>query len=127
MSRIRRLLFITVIPLLILSAAGCQSPSAAVEVVSFQPSDYEVLFYTNSEEDTALEDKYKDAIIDVKAKYPEEFADMQAVTKNMNELTGENSAEGPNLVILKNGDPIKHLNGDQPKQKILNQLESLLK
>ncbi|MFC2950250.1 hypothetical protein [Virgibacillus sediminis] len=125
MSRIRRLLFVTAITLLFF-ATGCQSPKSAVEVISFQPSDYEVLFYSNSPDDGALEDKYKDAIIDLKAKYPDQFENMKAFTEDISNLKVSGSKEGPNLLILKDGDTVSHLNGDQPKQEILNHLEYTL-
>ncbi|MBR7798104.1 MAG: hypothetical protein ACQEWU_08270 [Bacillota bacterium] len=122
-----RSLFIPVLALfLLIFSSGCQATNATtIDVISFQPNGYNVMFFTNNS-NSDLENIYFDAIIEIKAKYPSAFKDVQKEEKTMDDLEMGLKPESPSLVIMKNGKTIEHLSGDIAKNDLMDKLEQII-
>lgn len=109
------------IPAFVLLMA-CQNDSTLTEVITFKPSDYDVMFIPNDTSDEA--DKiYMDAFIELKAKYPTEFNEAKKVNINLMNMDFIERKNGPSLLISKNGTTIAQLSGKKAKKEIIEQLE----
>lgn len=106
-----------------LLTSGCNNTSAVVDVITFQPSNYDVKFITDhSSEET--QNAYIDAILELKAEYPAEFKAIEEEEKNINDIQNTINIEGgPTLIILRNGQTISQLSGNKPKSEIMHELE----
>ncbi|GAA0444106.1 hypothetical protein GCM10008934_36010 [Virgibacillus salarius] len=83
------------------------------------------MFFTNNS-NSDLENIYFDAIIEIKAKYPSAFKDVQKEEKTMDDLEMGLKPESPSLVIMKNGKTIEHLSGDIAKNDLMDKLEQII-
>ncbi|WP_133087809.1 hypothetical protein [Virgibacillus indicus] len=68
-----------------------------------------------------------DAILDLKAKYPEEFSGVKATEKEIDESAYPLNKNKPVLLIKKNGQTIAYLSGEKSKGKIMEYLEMTMK
>lgn len=116
-----RILTVISLAFFLWTLTGCQ-PSQTVNVITFHPTDYEVMFIPD-QSNRGEEYMYKDAFIDLKAKYPKAFDEMETGKKATSELTKSIHPGVPALIISKNGQTITELSGEIPKQKIVKQLE----
>ncbi|WP_067725762.1 hypothetical protein [Oceanobacillus damuensis] len=106
----------------ILILMGCQNEKTLTEVITFKPSDYEVIFIPNNYIDETNQ-VYMDAMIDLKAEYPNEFEEAKKEAKNLTDLDSIDNIKGPSLIIVKNDTPIAQLSGEKAKKDIMEQLE----
>ncbi|WP_143469653.1 hypothetical protein [Lentibacillus sediminis] len=116
-----RILTVVSLAFILSTLTGCQS-SQTINVITFHPTDYEVTFIPD-QSNRGEEYMYKDAFIDLKAKYPKAFDEMKTGKKAASELTESIHSGVPALIISKNGQTITELSGEIPKQKIVEQLE----
>lgn len=102
---------------------GCQQPAEKVDMITFHPSDYDVILFTD-QSNSNMAEIYLDAIIEVKAKYPSEFNQVSSEVKPIHELEFSiNPHQNPILLITKNGQTVKELSGSTPKKEIKKYLE----
>ncbi|PAV29865.1 hypothetical protein CIL05_08270 [Virgibacillus profundi] len=112
--------------ILILFISGCQHTNTMVDVITFKPSNYQVMFFpNNTEKDT--KNVYMDAMLELKAKYPKAFTEVEAIEKEVDELKDVIKQDEPILIISKNGRTISQLSGEKPKTEIVEQLEMTMK
>lgn len=64
-----------------------------------------------------------DALLELKAAYPDEFKGGLEEEKNIDELNYKVSSNSPTLLILKNGQTISRLTGEMSKSEIVNELQ----
>ncbi|WP_337017200.1 hypothetical protein [Oceanobacillus massiliensis] len=105
--------------------AACQNEDGEVEVITFNPYDYNVIFIPENKVDDKNE-IYIDAMIELKAEYPSEFNNVNKIEKDLTAMGIKESNDGPTLVILKSGETIAKLSGKMPKHEIKEQLEITL-
>ncbi|GAB3800061.1 thioredoxin domain-containing protein [Virgibacillus kimchii] len=102
---------------------SCQHSEEKIEVITFHPTDYDVMLLRNNA-DTGMEEIYLDAIIELKAEYPSEFKQVSSEAKPIPEIDMlVNHDENPTLLITKDGQTVKELSGDTSKKEILAYLE----
>lgn len=106
----------------VLLLTGCQNANANVEVITFKPSEYEIVLIPQNSTDQ-VDDIYANAIIELKAKYPYKFKDIKAVEKNIDEINTRLHADSPTLLIMRDGKTIKKISGNLPKEEIKSHLE----
>ncbi|MEC5422837.1 hypothetical protein QGM71_04905 [Virgibacillus sp. C22-A2] len=111
--------------LFLLFISGCQNTGAMVNVISFQPSDYNVMFLTNNASQS-VEDTYMDAVLEFKAKYPREFNNAQEIEKNIEELDLMLDTDHPALIITKDGQLVTQISGQKTKKEIVLLLEKTI-
>ncbi|MFC4025417.1 hypothetical protein ACFOUV_16640 [Oceanobacillus longus] len=104
---------------------GCQNENTNVEVFTFKPNEYDVMFIPEDSIDE-VDEMYMDAIIELKAKYPSEFSEMEMTERNIAELGIMQNTDGPSLLISKDGTTIAQLFGKKPKKEIIEKLEITL-
>lgn len=103
--------------------SGCQKDEVMVEVFTFSPSDYHVLFIPDFAEDAA-DTIYMDAILDLKATYPTEFVETNKEERDLSEIGVDLS--GPILIIQKDGKNISEISGEKTMKEIRDELEHTL-
>jgi hypothetical protein len=109
--------------LFLLFLASCQQPAEKIEIITFHPSDYDVILLTDQSK-TNMEEIYLDAIIELKAKYPSEFNQVSSKATSTHETNfSVGNDENPTLLITKNGQTVKELSGKTPKKEIIKHLE----
>ncbi|MFA1818713.1 hypothetical protein ACDX78_00700 [Virgibacillus oceani] len=102
---------------------SCQQPDEKLDIIAFHPSDYDVFLLTDKS-DTSIEEIYLDAIIELKAKYPDEFSQVSSEAKSNHEINLTiNEEQNPILLITKNGQTVKELAGPTSKTEIKKHLE----
>ncbi|WP_077300483.1 hypothetical protein [Virgibacillus pantothenticus] len=105
---------------------GCDTFSAStINIISFQPKDYDVIFYTH-QNNNKLENLYFDAIIEIKADYPSEFSEVKTREVAIDEVKDEIDPKYPTLIIRKDNKMIERITGQASKQEIINKLKNLL-
>ncbi|WP_339227559.1 lipoprotein [Oceanobacillus sp. FSL K6-2867] len=117
-----KLLFLISILLLL---AGCHYKEDVINAISFNPSEYRVMILP-AESVEEIDDKYVDAIIDIKAKYPTEFSDAKKVEIDPAEMDIPLESNDTTLIIQKNGQTIAQLSSNMTKNEIIEQLEFTL-
>lgn len=122
--KIKALNLILPVILILLLAAGCQKTSA-VDVITFNSSEYRVLYFPNELNDG--KEAYMDAILELKVKYPEAFNEVKSGEKDIDELDYHKKQNEPVLLIKKNGQTIAYLSGEKSKAKIMEHLEMTTK
>ncbi|MYL42393.1 hypothetical protein [Virgibacillus salexigens] len=124
MSKIKRAI-IPLISIMILLLSACQS-SPLIDVITFQPKEYDVMFLTDKT-NSALENIYYDAIIEVKAEYPHAFSEVQTNETTIEDIENVTEQETPALLITKDGRTIESLSGEMEKDEIKEKLEGIIK
>lgn len=104
---------------------GCQKTSTVVNVFTFQPANYDVKLFTDNTSEK-INKLYMDAMLEVKAKYPAEFQGAEEKEENIEDLNLSLSADGPTLLISKNGQTISQLSGKVSKTRIIQELEETI-
>jgi thiol-disulfide isomerase/thioredoxin len=102
--------------------AGCHNDES-IDIITFTASeDYNVVFIPKTTTDD-LNKTYMDALIELKAKYPLEFKEINKTEKKTEELNLSNELAGPSLTIFKNGQVVERMSGDPHKEEIKEKLE----
>ena len=117
--------FLLMISTLLILLTGCQSKDEVVEAISFNPTEYNVMIIPE-ESIEEIDEIYIDAIIDLKAEYPYEFADAKTVEIDPTEMDIPLDTKGTTLIIQKNGQTVAQLSRNMPKDEIMEQLEVTL-
>jgi hypothetical protein len=109
--------------IILIFLTSCQQPAEKVDIITFHPTDYDVMLLTN-ESNKNMEEKYLDAIIELKAKYPSEFNQVSSEAKSISEMNISISHDqNPILLITKNGQTVKEFSGSTSKAEIKKHLE----
>ena len=93
---------------------GCQKSSTIVDVITFQPADYDVILCTH-DQNKSLKYIYMDALLELKAAYPDQFTGGEEEKRSIDELEYKVSTDSPTLLIQKNGQTIRRLSGEKSK------------
>ncbi|AIF45472.1 hypothetical protein [Virgibacillus sp. SK37] len=118
--------FLAIIIFILISSTGCgRSNSNVIDVVTFQPFDYHISLFSDatSEHNKNL---YIDALIELKAKHPAAFKNIQTEEISKEEADQLSKIEDTTLIISKNGRTLSRLSGEQDKSKIVNTLEKFI-
>jgi hypothetical protein len=121
-----KLIVILIFILILIPFSGCaKSNNKVIDVVTFQPLDYDVSLFSDAKSDHNR-NLYIDAIIELKAKYPTAFKNVQTGEMTKEEAARLSEIEETTLIISKNGQTVSRLSGDQDKSKIVNTLEKFV-
>ncbi|WP_047982147.1 hypothetical protein [Ornithinibacillus contaminans] len=102
--------------------SGCiNEQKDEVQIISFEQKDYKIMLYTL--ESTNM---YLNQILELKAKYPQEFQNPTISKKTIDSDTEMDSTTFPILIVQENGTTIKKLSGIQTSQDMVKQLEDLI-
>jgi cytochrome oxidase Cu insertion factor (SCO1/SenC/PrrC family) len=113
------------ISLLLLLVSCGESNASIINIISFQPKEYDVVFYTHST-NNKLENIYYDAIIEIKANYPNEFSPVETEKKELSEVKELIDPASPTLLIAKNGKTVERISGQVSKQEIMKKLKQIV-
>jgi hypothetical protein len=118
--------FVLLLLFFLLFTAGCQKTGAVVDVITFQPADYDIMLFTD-QSCKSLKNIYMDALLELKAAHPNEFrGGGLEEEKSINELNYKVSPNGPTLLILKDGKTLSRLTGEKTKSEIIDELQSTI-
>lgn len=124
MRIIKRIVPFFIFLLLLVVSCG-KSNASTINIISFQPKEYDVVFYTHST-NNKLENIYYDAIIEIKANYPNEFSPVETKKKEFSEVKEPIDPASPTLLIAKNGKTVERISGQVSKQEIMKKLEQIV-
>ncbi|MBU5266514.1 hypothetical protein [Virgibacillus proomii] len=124
MRIIKRIVPIFISLLLLVVSCG-ESNASTINIISFQPKEYDVVFYTHST-NNKLENIYYDAIIEIKANYPNEFSPVETEKKELSEVKELIDPASPTLLIAKNGKTVERISGQVSKQEIIKKLKQIV-
>lgn len=106
----------------IIMCSGCiNEQKDEVQIISFEQKDYKIMLYTL--ESTNM---YLNQILELKAKYPQEFQNPTISKKTIDSDTEMDSTTFPILIVQENGTTIKKLSGIQTSQDMVKKLEDLI-
>ncbi|WP_093211027.1 hypothetical protein [Sediminibacillus albus] len=106
---------------LVLLTTSCNAKQT-IEVLTFEPSNFQVFFYTNKS-NPKLENEYLKAILDLKNNYPSQLDNIELTETTIESLKRRSIAEYPALVIVKDGQTISKLSGQASKTDVLKKLK----
>ncbi len=117
----RWLAFIFILVTIAITSSGC-SNNEAIDVVKFEPKDYQVYFYSNQSNEP-VEDTYLDAMLELKTTYPSEINQFELEETTADSLSDQSIVEYPAMVIIKDGETIRTLSGEASKTEIFQELK----
>lgn len=109
--------------LFVLFTGSCSEEQSSVDVIQFQPSNYQVLLYTDKTK-LDVEEQYIDAILELKAQYPDQLKDITIQKKNLSTIQQSSTPvhDYPTLLIIKKGRTVSKVTGNKNKHEILSVL-----
>jgi thiol-disulfide isomerase/thioredoxin len=114
------------VPLLILfmvcnTLVSCSEPETSVDVVKFAPQNYQLLLYSNHE-NNHVENMYIDAILSLQREFEASQTNWKKEILDKKEVPSLSITHYPTLVILKDGEVVKKIFGPLRKDEILQRI-----
>jgi thiol-disulfide isomerase/thioredoxin len=104
---------------------SCSEPIKPVDVVKFEPRNYQVLLYSNHE-NNHVESIYIDAILTLQREFEANQTNWGKEILDMQEVPSLSITYYPTLVILKDGEVVKKIYGPLRKDEILQKINEVL-
>ncbi|WP_377915552.1 hypothetical protein [Bacillus songklensis] len=97
------------------------------EGLKIQSSEKQVLLFSN-EENIGAEERYYDALLDLRGKFPEELKNIRIVHQSSIRINNDliELQSYPALIMIENNKILTKIEGSVPKQQIIEQLQRTL-